>query len=295
VIQAEPIFRASETHGVLQQFGARIDASSEGLGWTSSFASTQREQPFEAHFQALADCLMVLHRGGPVDVAFGMGRKWVSRHIQKGGIFFLPAGCECAVHLRAPLDTTHIYLRARLFEYERAPANPIEGLAPIFGELDSVLEHLASAVGEIVREAAPSLSVDPLAQALANRLIDLNFTRQSVGSVRCSYRLSERQFRRTREFVDNHLDSDIRLDAMARACGVSPGYFLRMFKARVGISPYQYVLHLRVERAKRLLANEDCGLAEIALHCGFSHQEHLSRIFRRFTGVTPARYRRGSR
>jgi AraC family transcriptional regulator len=81
---------------------------------------------------------------------------------------------------------------------------------------------------------------------------------------------------------------------MAGACGVSPDYFLRMFKSTVGVSPYQYLLNQRVERAKILLSDATCSLAEVALRCGFSHQEHLSRMFRRFTGVAPGRYRRGS-
>ena len=97
-----------------------------------------------------------------------------------------------------------------------------------------------------------------------------------------------------RAFIDAHLETDIRLDAMAAACGVSPDYFLRMFKTTVGVSPYQYVINQRVERAKQLLSDDSVSLAEIALRCGFSHQEHLTRMFRRFTGVTPGRYRRGS-
>jgi AraC family transcriptional regulator len=292
--QARSAFGTSETHGILQQFGARVGASSEGLGWTSAFASTQREKPFEGRFHALSDCLMVLHRGGPVDVAFKTGGRSVSRHIPKGGIFFLPAGHECNVHLRGPLDTTHIYLRAHLFEAESGPPAAVAGLAPIFGERDSVLEHLAGAVGEIVGESVPSLSVDPIAQALANRFIDINFKRPSVEPARRDYRLTARQLRRIREFIDQNIDSDIRLNAMAGACGLSPDYFLRMFKSTVGVSPYQYLLNLRVERAKILLSDETCSLAEIALRCGFSHQEHLGRMFRRFTGVAPGRYRRGA-
>ena len=291
---ARSVFGTSETHGVLQQFGARVGASSEGLGWTSAFASTQREQPFEGRFHELSDSLLVLHRSGPIDVAFNMGGRSVSRHIPKGGVFFLPAGHGCNVHLRGPLDTTHIYLRAHLFEAEDGPRAAAAGLAPIFGERDSVLEHLACAVGEIVAESAPSLSVDPIAQALANRFIDINFKKPFAGPARRDYRLTERQLRRVREFIDQNIDTDIRLGAMAGACGVSPDYFLRMFKSTAGVSPYQYLLNQRVERAKILLSDATCSLAEVALRCGFSHQEHLSRMFRRFTGVAPGRYRRAS-
>lgn len=52
-----------------------------------------------------------------------------------------------------------------------------------------------------------------------------------------------------------------------------------------------YVLNLRIERAKALLCQEGTSIADVALQCGFSHQEHLTRMFRRFTGTTPGRYR----
>jgi AraC family transcriptional regulator len=61
----------------------------------------------------------------------------------------------------------------------------------------------------------------------------------------------------------------------------------------MGVSAYQYVLGLRVERAKALLCDDGQSLADIAAQCGFSHQEHMSRVFRRFTGLTPSRYKSG--
>ncbi|TWT15294.1 AraC family transcriptional regulator [Reyranella sp. CPCC 100927] len=291
---APSIFGTSQTHGVLQQVGAQVSASSEGLGWTSAYASTQREQPYEANFPALSDSLMVLHRGGPVDLVYNTGRQSISRHIPKGGVFFLPAGQECRIHLRGLLDTTHIYLRSELFG-DGGPATSLAGLAPLFGERDPVLEHLAGAVGTILAEAAPSLAVDPIAKALAGRFIDLNFRTPSTGPSRRSYQLTNRQLRRVLDFIETHIEADIRLDALAALCGVSPDYFLRTFKATAGVSPYQYVLNRRVERAKRLLAEDAAAsLAEVAVRCGFAHQEHLSRMFRRFTGVTPGQYRRAS-
>jgi len=79
---------------------------------------------------------------------------------------------------------------------------------------------------------------------------------------------------------------------MVSACGIGAKSFVRAFAATTGKSPYQYVIAARVERAKRLIEQDQEGLAEIALRCGFSHQEHLTRAFRRLTGQTPGRYRR---
>jgi AraC family transcriptional regulator len=59
----------------------------------------------------------------------------------------------------------------------------------------------------------------------------------------------------------------------------------------MGISPYQYVLQQRVERAKRLLKQSELSIAEIALDCSFANQAHLAKHFRNFVGVSSKAYR----
>src|ERR1700752_1654324 len=103
-MQATSNFGVQETHGILNRFQAEFRGSSEGLGWSSAFASVQRERPFEGHFHALSDNLMVLHRGGPVDITYVMDGKSGARHIRRGG--FLPAGGSC--RQRAPARTAGI-------------------------------------------------------------------------------------------------------------------------------------------------------------------------------------------
>ncbi len=93
------------------------------------------------------------------------------------------------------------------------------------------------------------------------------------------------------DFIDANLSDAMSLSDMAAAVALSPIHFARQFKKSTGQSPYQYLLGARIEAAKRLLRS-DLAIAEIAFRCGFSHQEHLTRIFGRMVGVTPAAYRR---
>jgi AraC family transcriptional regulator len=60
-----------------------------------------------------------------------------------------------------------------------------------------------------------------------------------------------------------------------------------LFKQSLGITPHQYVIRQRVERARQLIQQGELGLADIALKCGFANQGHLNRHFKRLTGVTP--------
>jgi AraC family transcriptional regulator len=85
------------------------------------------------------------------------------------------------------------------------------------------------------------------------------------------------------------------LEALAAEAGVHPVNFVRAFRARFGAPPGDYVRGLKVEWAARVLASTARPLAEIALAAGFADQSHFTRVFRRRTGVTPARYRRDRR
>ena len=166
-MEATREFRGSDTHGVLQRFAADIRASSEGYGWSSIYASIQRENSFEGRFEAIAADLIVLHRSGPVQTTFASGGHVTSRCIPKGSIFFLPAGHACEVGLHGALDTLHIYLRANLVGRE-----PLEEVTPLLVERDVVLQHLAQAVEMAVCENVPNsdLFIDPIARACVQRM-----------------------------------------------------------------------------------------------------------------------------
>jgi AraC family transcriptional regulator len=76
----------------------------------------------------------------------------------------------------------------------------------------------------------------------------------------------------------------------AEAC-LSRVQFVRQFKRLTGLSPHQYVLRRRVERAAALLKSGEVCLKGLAPDVGFSSQSHLTEAFRRVYGVTPGAYR----
>lgn len=92
-------------------------------------------------------------------------------------------------------------------------------------------------------------------------------------------------------FVSDHLDADLTLDHLAEAAGVSPSSVLRRFKEEVGVTPWQYVIEARVERARTLLESTDRSLTDVALSTGFYDQPHFTRTFKEHVGCTPGTYR----
>jgi len=103
--------------------------------------------------------------------------------------------------------------------------------------------------------------------------------------------LPPRSMRRVREFIEEHLEENISIQALANIASLSMYHFARAFKQSEGMTPHDYLIQRRVQRTKDLLAETDLPLSEIALASGFSDQSHCARRFREHVGVTPSSYR----
>lgn len=106
--------------------------------------------------------------------------------------------------------------------------------------------------------------------------------------------LSRNALARALEFMERNLGEEVGLDDIARAACVSRSHFARLFRVSMGDSPMGYLLRLRVERAKALLARNDQTICAIALALGFFDQSHFSRTFRRMTGQSPSQFARAA-
>ena len=97
---------------------------------------------------------------------------------------------------------------------------------------------------------------------------------------------------RVRDAIETRLEEPLSTTDLAAAAGLSPSRFARAFKTSHGISPHQYLIRARIERAKALMLTSTNALSDIALACGLADQSHFSRLFRRLEGETPAAWRR---
>lgn len=105
------------------------------------------------------------------------------------------------------------------------------------------------------------------------------------------HRLAPWQARRTIEYMREHLEQDICLADLATVCGVSPFHFARGFRNSVGHPPHRYLVLMRMERARDLLADKRLPIIEIALAVGYDTPQAFARAFRRTIGVSPSTYR----
>jgi AraC family transcriptional regulator len=105
--------------------------------------------------------------------------------------------------------------------------------------------------------------------------------------IRPNKRLSDRRLRQVFAYIEDNLAENISLGDLAAVVGLSVSHFNVLFREAVGLSPHQYLIRRRVERAKNLLGEGKLTISQIATETGFTHQSHLARHMHRVLGVTP--------
>ena len=293
-------FDPRETHGISNRPGWRLQASSAALGWRNLFVSSQTETPEEADYRSVRHHLLVVHRNGPARVSLRMAGRGAVKQVAAGGSTLCPGGEGFTVRIFDTVDSAHIYLRHDMIERvidERGIATTSPQLQPFFGIQDPLVEHLAFACVAALDKPSKSASfyVDHLAWAMAAHLVETQGRGSTMPSIVHYPGLTERQLKRAEEFMLEHMSGDLGVEDLAAATGLSPVYFARQFKLRTGYSPHRYLRSLRVKRAKELLCNDCTSIAEVALSCGFCHQQHMTKVFREECGETPAAFRRGGK
>ena len=94
---------------------------------------------------------------------------------------------------------------------------------------------------------------------------------------------------RASELMEARLASPLHLADVARECGVSPFQLIRAFHAAFGVPPHAYLMQARLRRARAMLQGGEL-ISTAAFSCGFVDQSHLTKVFKRYYGMTPGAY-----
>ena len=172
------------------------------------------------------------------------------------------------------LDPARVHFPVRY--YDRSSPEVIDTLTALRHELLT-----GGPGGRLCAESLANVLVVQLIRQMSNRQSSNGVVRGSGG------RLARHALRAVEEYIHAHLDQNI---ALADVAHLSEFHFARLFKQTTGLPPHQFVIHQRVERAKRLIAAGRLSLAQIAIDVGFSGQSQLNRHFKRLVGVTPKRF-----
>jgi AraC family transcriptional regulator len=95
-------------------------------------------------------------------------------------------------------------------------------------------------------------------------------------------------------FIDDNLEAPLTIDMLAAKAHISAALFRRRFTQATGTTVHHYVLKARIDRAREFIVGSQATLVSVAAQCGFSSQSHMTKVFRRELGATPAELRRSA-
>jgi len=209
--------------------------------------------------------------------------------LRRGEAWICPAGDVVSVRVQSNFRYVRMSIDPVYFQQlaGQPGAPPIE-LQRTYGVANSQIGHILDALVAESDAGNPGglAFVEALAAGLSHQLV-LNAGVRKPSSVRHRGGLSAAAKRRALELMDADLDENLSVQFLASEVGLSAAHFARAFKETMGAAPHQYLLHLRLERSRRMLDADNAVLADVAQRAGFADQAHFTRLFRREYGVTP--------
>jgi AraC family transcriptional regulator len=166
-------------------------------------------------------------------------------------------------------------------------------ILPCFAQPDPVIYEIVSKLKSKLEldQEVDHMYVDSATTFLATHLIEhysvsKNHIKEKTNS------LSHRELRRVIDYIDAHFDRNMGLKELANLVEMSHYHFARLFKRSTGISPGQYLVQYRLDKATHLMVSTKLSLDEIARQTGFSTHSYLSRMFRKYRAISPDQYRK---
>ncbi len=161
-------------------------------------------------------------------------------------------------------------------------------LIPQFALYDPLVHQIGLALKTVLEQdgCASRLYGESLSNALIVHLSQHYSTRRVLIQEHTNG-LSRSRLRCVVDYIHAHLDQDLSLSELSAIANMSPHYFSQLFKQSTGVTPHQFVIRARVERAKELLIVGRMSIAEVAKQVGFVDQSHLHRHCKKLLGVTP--------
>lgn len=162
---------------------------------------------------------------------------------------------------------------------------------------DALMETACTVAREIEDEKmGRGAMLDALVRQLVIHLLRYHLTVRKSARIELSRAGPvDRRLRRAIEFMHDNYGRELALEEIASAAYLSEYHFARLFKQITGLTPHVYLANLRLERARKLLAETVLPISQIAAIVGYQSQSHFTKIFKSVTGLTPRVYRDGAR
>jgi AraC family transcriptional regulator len=247
--------------------------------------------PVDGHFFAFEGPVLTVHLGRPLTIRQrreDMSHEWA---MTRGDLSLIPAGWRTTSWTTKRADFLQIELGSDLVRRSAGGAGSDVDLPCLFSFEEPLARELALSMVSEAQAHGPAgrMYVESAAVVLAQRLLSLR-GRHVAPAPRPG--LPPAVLRRAKEFLNDEMNRNPGLTELSAAVGMNVHHFSRMFKRSTGLAPHQYLGNIRLERAKRLLADGRAPIIEIAFETGYANPSQFSTFFRKRTGLSPTEFRR---
>lgn len=210
--------------------------------------------------------------------------------VSRGTVRVLPANTRTWAYWEAEHQFMLLAFEPNLLAQHMAETLDVKSveLLPIINSSDPLIYSIGLTLKTELESGGVGdrLYVDAMTTALMAHLLR-HYSVQNYSLPAIVSGLPRHILRQVVDYIHEHLDQDLTLAMLAAIARMSPSYFSRLFKLSTKLSPHQYVIQCRVDRAKQLLRQGELSIAEIAYRLGFTHQSHFSHHFKRLVGSSP--------
>jgi AraC family transcriptional regulator len=163
-------------------------------------------------------------------------------------------------------------------------------IIPQFGIVDPLIRSIGMMLDNEMESENPNprIYAESLLAALVAQIFSRYTDRQTGARNTGAHGV---QIRRAVEYINQHMDGDLRLEDIAKVANMSKYHFAKVFRQVVGMPPHQYLVRMRVEKARKLLIESEMSITEVANLVGYEDTGQFSEQFLKIVGATPHRYR----
>jgi AraC-like DNA-binding protein len=260
--------------------GGGLDYRLELRRWTDPRTAERREVS-----DTPADCHVISVALKAARLTLAVDSKLLFEGLMPPGTLHVSGPSEKVIaQFHTPCDFLHLYVGNGMLRDEGLLSKEVEFIErrPYRDRLVELLsQSLVDADNSYRRAYADSVGMTIVMRAMGHRLPE-----------KCVTSLPKWRLNRLKQFIEHNIACSISLRDMADAVGLSRMHFAAQFRIATGLRPHEYLLFQRIEHAKCIMLETETPLVEVALSVGFQAQAHFSTVFKRFTGRSPARWKR---
>ena len=268
--------------------------TSKNKGWDGVYLQHDRQPAFAIPQHSHSQHTLIIGLDNALNAEWSIDGQFRDLQYNQGDVFIVPAGASHRAYWKQESEGILLSIEPKSIidaAIDSVNSDRLE-IVPHFATSDSRLSQIAQwLLLELHQQQIGSrLYVESLITMLEVHLLR---TYSVFKPIIPDYKggLARYKLDRAIAFINENLSRDFKLKDLATVVEMSPYHFARMFKQSTGLTPHQYLVKQRINKAKELLRQTEIAIADIGYTVGYKNPSHFAKVFRQQTKVSPTDYR----